>query len=552
MGGDLIDRCGRAVSSPYVLALSLLILASIVRLVGIGDAPLRTDEVWHLLAGRSWVDHGTLAMGEGAYTRARFYSMATGEFFHLFGPTPGAGRALAAVGGITLVVVVALWVRKIGGVIAGWTSGILMCVGYTGVTLSQFARFYTWHALGVFVLAVAVYTIVTQHTRMGACKLALWSVVALVALLTSLHLQHITMLMVLALALWAGLHFLLSGRLDFIFQSRFWLAAVALAVLLGMVVMWHEQHRIEGLWHELRGAAAWSEEHRDDFYYYVTVLGHWLNWLFYLLPVAIIIAWRRFRDPVLFCATILAVCLILHSIAGMKAIRYVYYLFPFIFAVWGFAVAVLGPPLIRGITDLAAARAGRVGQYVAIGLVALAGASAVIAVTEFRLTAAAAARTLKTGSPVLPIEYGMAREEIHWTPYLGSLRALQNRGLFITTDSVRTLYYLQDFDVLLNRSELSDVGAREFTLDGRTGKRDISSSRSIELLVKCYPKGSLIVSDARWRSAQVTDEASDMIERTMKPVKLPPGLRMRGYIWAHAPDSSLECRRVQALLAGKP
>lgn len=551
MGGILIDRFGKAVLSPYVLALSLLVLASILRLFGIGDAPLRTDEVWHLLAGRSWADHGTLAMGDGAYTRARYYTMATGEFFQLFGPTPGAGRALAAIGGILLVIVAALWVRRIGGAIAGWTTGILLCFGYTGIMLSQFARFYTWHALGVFMLAIAVYAIVTQGGRIGVRKLILWSAAALIALLVSLHLQDITMLMVLALALWVGLYLLLSGRFNFIFRSRFWLAAVALAILLGIAVVWHERHRVIDLWHDLRGAAAWSEEHRDDFGYYVTVLGHWLSWLFYLLPIAMIVAWRRYREPVLFCATILVVCLTLHSIAGMKAIRYIYYLFPFIFAIWGFVVAVLGPPLIRGIGNFARARAGRVGQFIAIGVVALATASAALVVTEFRFTAAAAARTLRTGSPVLPIDYGMAREEVHWTPHLASLRALQHRGLFITTDSVRTLYYLGDFDVLLNRSELSDVGTKEFTLDRRTGKHDISTGGSIEILAKCYPKGALLISNARWRSAQVTDDASDAIERVMTPVKLPPELRMRGYIWEHAPDSSPACRRIQALI-GKP
>ena len=220
----MTNRYAKFFSSPLFIGLSLLFLAALVRFVGIGDAALRTDEIYHLLAGRSWADHGTLAMGDGLYTRARLYSMATGWFFQLFGPTPAVGRSLAAVAGVLLVVATALWARRRAEPLVAWTAGLLLCLSYTSITIAQFARFYTWHALTVFLLAITVYAGVTQLKTLGVRRLALLAVTALLLLLISIHLQATTFLMVLGLAVWAGLYLLFTGQLTFIIRSRMWTA----------------------------------------------------------------------------------------------------------------------------------------------------------------------------------------------------------------------------------------------------------------------------------------------------------------------------------------
>jgi len=544
----LTNRYAKLFSSPLFIGLVLLFLAALVRFVGIGDAALRTDEIYHLLAGRSWADHGTLAMGDGLYTRARLYTMATGWFFQLFGPTPAVGRSLAAVAGVLLVVATALWARRRAEPLVAWTAGLLLCLSYTSITIAQFARFYTWHALTVFLLAITVYAGVTQLKTLGVRRLALLAVTALLLLLISIHLQATTFLMVLGLAVWAGLYLLFTGQLTFIIRSRMWTALAGVAILLGLLVLWFERRLFWGMWRELRDAAAWSHENRDNFLFYVDLLGHQHSWLFYLLPIAAIIAWRRYRDLTFFCLTIVIVCLGLHSIAGMKALRYIYYLFPFMFVIWGCAVAIAGPPLVRYLVRLISPWAGRVAPaLVGLGLLAAA-APAFFVMTDYRLTATGALRWIKTGSTWQPFDYGSLREEVDWAPYLPQLRKLQKGRLFVATDSVRTLYYLDDYDLMLNKTELSDAGSKEFSHDRRTGKLDISTGASLALVVKCYPRGSIIVSEARWRTPNVTDEAANVIERITMPVALPPQLRMRGYVWNRVPEKSPQCDRLRSMI----
>jgi len=543
------DDLHRLFSSPYILAFTLLFLALAVRMIGIGDAPLRTDEIYHLLAGRSWAEHGTLAMGDGVYTRAKYYSIATGWFFKLFGTTPGVGRALAAVGGVALVVVTALWTRSVAGPVAGWVAGLLICFDYSSISLSQFARFYTWHALAVFVLAAALYTIVTQYKHLTRAQLACWSTAAIVALICAVHLQPITALVAVALASWTGIYLLLFGPLRFLLRSPRLLGLLLLAgaaLAAGIVIF--EHRLLLKLWGDLRQAAAWSEGNRDDYAYYITMLNHVLGWLFFLFPLAAILAGRRYLQPTLFCVVILAVCLGIHSLAGMKALRYVFYLFPFIFAVWAMAAAAIGPWLVRLVAGFVpSASPGRRSSLAALAIMILL-TTALLLITDFRLTAAAAARLARTGSPELPFEYGAAREQVDWTPHLPLLRSLVGKRLFVATDSVRTLYYLRDYDVILGKSELSDVGDQEFTYDKRTGKRDISTGQSLARIVNCYADGIILVSNARWRTANVTDEAADTVERLTKPVALPPDLNMQAHVWHGRPANSADCQTIHKLI----
>lgn len=550
---EITGRRRKYLSSPYVVAILLFALAFAIRMFGIGDAPLRTDEIYHLLAGRSWADHGTLALGDGIYTRAKYYSIATGWFFELFGPTPGVGRSLAAVAGALLVGGLALWIARIADLSAALVAALLLCFNYTSITISQFARFYTWHALAMFVLAVTVYAAATSIGTVRVSRLALLVVVALLTLLSGIHLQPTTVMMAIALTVWIGLYLLLSGKLDFIVRSPLpvTVAAIAIAAVATLVVVL--EHKIlADSWWDFRRASEWSMKNRSDVVFYIDVLTHLLGWLFTLFPLAILIAWRKYRQPASFCLVIVAVSLGLHSIAGMKAVRYVFYVFPFIFAAWGFAFSAVAAPIWRYLSDILPSGLGRLRPIMLAGIILLITGFAFVGMTDFRLTATAAARAIKTGSPAQPFEYGAAREEVNWAPYLSTLRSLKNSGLFMATDSVRTIYYLGDYDLLLNKTELSDVGPLEFMLDKRTGKRDISTGRSVEQIVRCYPSGALIVSDPRWRSVNVTDEAADVVEQWMKPVPLPSDLHMRAFRWNHAPDSSPSaCAKIYAMI-GKP
>lgn len=553
MGNDLLQRYSEAFSSTFAITLSLFIFALAFRLFGIGDAPPRMDDLYNFIAARSWVQDGTLAMADGVYTRTRYYSVATGWLLDAFGPSLAVARTLAAVGGAIMVALAALWVRSVGNAAAAWIAGLLLCVSYTSITWSQVVRFYSWHAALMLVLAIAVYAMVTEYRFLRPMQWLLCVVATLFALIVGMHLQPITVIMVVALGIWAGLFLLFTGRLNFIFSSPKLLTAILVGIAFaGVGAFIIGGPILLGLWIELRSASAWSATNQNEWLFYFDHMTHQLNWLFVLFPIAFIVSVRKYPIPVLFSASIFAVCFALHTLAGMKALRYIIYLFPFFFAIWGLAISIMAPAFIAFIRRELPETPAFLRPALAGGTIALIIGISIIFVADLRMTAATMVRALKTGTTFQPLEYGSARDQVFWEPYLPQLKKLKNFGLFVVSDSNRVIYYLDDYDVLLSRTELSDIGTNEFLRDPRTGKRNISTAASIRKVIDCYPRGVVLASEAQWRSPYVLPEAADVIEHKATAVKLPQPLNMRAYRWNH-PIAGLNatCGRIYRLI-GKP
>lgn len=546
MKASYATRFNALASSPYILILLLFAGALLTRLIGVGDAPPRTDDLYNFIAAKSWMENGTLAMADGVYKRAKLYSIVTAWFLEFFGTSLGVARSVAAIGGAVLVPLLAIWVRRIGDPVAAWSAGLLLCFSYTCITWAQVARFYSWHAVAMLVLSMVVYRLTIDAGNLKLSRQIALGGIGLIALGLGMHLQPITFIMALALAIWVTCYLLFSGRLNFILRSSpLLIGSLAMVAIMFALAFTVGRHLILGQWDNLRKASAWSAENQNNFAFYIDQLSHQLGWLFWLFPLAVIVAWRRQPTVVIFCVTITAICLILHTIAGMKALRYVMYLFPFIFTVWGLAVSVFVAYFTKW-TRNASAKALPRAMGAALALVT---AVALLLVADYRQTAAAAVHFAKTGDTFRPFDYGFGRDQVDWTPYLPALRALQKYGLFVVSDSNRAIYYLDDYDLLLSKTELSDISNREFALDVRTGKRDIGSGVSIAKVIACYPKGSILATEAQWRSAYVSPDAADVIERKARQVKLPPASYLRAYQWEHPVSArSAECAQIYRMI----
>lgn len=529
----------------------LLAIALVTRLIGIGDHPPRTDELFHILAGRSWAEHGTFAMADGEYLRARLYTAATGVMFKLFGYGLAEGRALSAIGGALQVMALGLWVRAISGsALAGWVSAMLLCFNAQAIEQSQTARFYTWHGLGVWLFATAVFTIVTESAAMRWLRIAMLSAGALLSLAIAMHLQPTTAIAFAGVAAWTGLWLMIHRKPDFIFKSGGRLAATAAAILiLAAIFCLLEWRHLHDQWILFRRAPAWAESSVTAPAFYLNELAFAFNWLFALFPLAAVLAWRRYRDAALFCVTIMTIIIIAQSLGGMKATRYVYYAFPFLLALWGLAFAAALPAIRHYLGSLAPhwPRAAR--QVLAAGLICMVAGVALLSPNYYRDTAQAAMLFVKTGSPERHQTNGYHHDELDWTPFVPAIRPLMKRDVFIATDMQRTIYFLGDYDVLLNRSELDDAGKdtgqKEFTWDDRTGRVDISRGSSLQLLMRCYATGAILMSDQKTASPDITPDAARVIESEMQLVALPAQTRLVTYEWKRTPEPDApECKHL--------
>jgi hypothetical protein len=540
-------------SSPWTIASLLFLGALLLRLAGIGERPPKTDELYHLLAARSWAENGTLAIADGQYLRARGYTIATAVMYELFGTSIGAGRLLAALGAAVQVATLGLWVRWVASARAAWIAGLLLLFSHESLLLSQFARFYTWHAAFVLIAAVSAYALVHADPERHRWRAIGLAALALASLHLAMQLQDTTVIMIAALGAWGAVLFVTSPATAWLRSSpRLMIGGAVLLALAGALFAYAARDPLLAKWQSFRQVAEWAKGRSDHQSYYFWLLLETFGWLFAMLPLAVLTAWRSYRRPVLFCVLILLVGLALHSVAGMKAVRYVYYLLPFMFVIWALAVEAAAPVISRFLSGgwEWSGWPAPLQSLIRAGLAVVVVAMAILGVPDLQLGARAAVKALRTGSIEMAEDYpAIGREEYDWRPWLPALRPLTANSILITADENRTLYYLGDYDVLLNRTILWDFTKREFARDPRTGRIGISTGASLARVIACYPSGTILIPEKRWRSADVTDDAADVIERETRRVALPADIVMLAYLWRRpAASLSPDCAALRRLI----
>ncbi len=508
------------------------LMAFALRCMGAEGRPFENDELYHLLAGQSWAAGHGVSIAGGEYLRVRLYTVATGLSIELFGGSPLTARLPAIIAGTLQVWASFIWVRTVAGQRAAWIAAFLVCFSFRLIDVSQLARFYSWHVLAVWIFATQSYALAGDWRTFGLGERIARGLLAAIALALALYIQATTAIAMIGVGLWAAP--IVARSLGFHRWSRgLWLAAGgALAVLLVALIV--GGGALLDAMRQFRHVALWAEagSSRPTFYY--SLLANSYGWLLHLLPVAALLAYRNWSRPTLFCLAIIAVSLLLHSFAGMKSDRYISYLDPLILAVWAMAFASLLSSFSQWAAWPFRDLPDRLAAPLAAVVMLVAASSAVLGVPMYRATLYEFLR-LARGEPPFVNPEQEDNESVDWTPFMPALRPLTRTSMLVTADDLRALRYLGGFDLLLNRTVMWDFTQAEFGVDPRTGGHGISSASSLAAVMECYPSGSILVSNRRWRTQDVTSGAADFIERTAQPVPMPAGLRLRAFTW-RGPD----------------
>jgi hypothetical protein len=244
--------------------------------------------------------------------------------------------------------------------------------------------------------------------------------------------------------------------------------------------------------------------------------------------------------------------LALQSFAGMKNIRYVFYTFPFFFCLWGIAAAGVATVSSRALAAAIGRRIAPSGgrrnppraRVAATAALAALAVVVVITSTEFTHTARDLVRDARA-SLRDPASMTGEPPDAPWTGAAAQLRAaIGAPSLFVTAEDLHTMYYLGSFDLLLNRSRVSDLKPPvDFSRDFRTGRRVVGSGERLVAVTRCYPDGIVLIPNDRWRIWwAVPNDAADAIEAFATPVRPGvPGFHL--YRWRHE-VSDPACARI--------
>jgi hypothetical protein len=518
----------------WVEAALLFLLSGAVTLkyAATGGNPLFWDEYYHLLAARSWADAGTLAVGDGVYTRAAWFSMIVGWMFRTFGESVFVAR-LPGAGALTLwVVALFLWVRHVAGRTAAWSASLAFCLSPIVLINAVMVRFYGIAGFLFWIAcASAFFAILRGRSLTHRLLLAL---VALVCLDLSYLASNLSRLFIACLALWlVGVVFLRGEDTP---RRRLLLAGGALlAIFAGIWVIRSEWFRVH--WAFYRAVPSWAMDRGSDIQWYEGLLKEDYPTFWTLLPVAAILS--AVRRPALgtMSAVVFGGGFVFLSLGGAKAERFIFPVLPFFFVLWGIAVAELVPGLRRRISSLLdllprqtpSSSVLRLGGH-AVLLVAL---SAVLLlnpgfarVGDVLTGQAGSMDRMPQGAGASPRAWEQVAQILH--PVLGEA------DVVITANSLQTLYHLGDYDFAMRPTVISEVEPpTEFGIDGRTGRPAISTLESLMRVVEGHTHGLVFGEAWRWRHPVegFTDEVTDYILATMEPIPIPGNLGVRAYRW---------------------
>jgi 4-amino-4-deoxy-L-arabinose transferase-like glycosyltransferase len=517
---------------PSWLAPALLgALALAVRLPNF-DHVAQFDELYHFFAAQSWLAEGQLRVADGIYDRTPLFTIFLAQWLGLFGENLVVARLPSLIAGTALVVLVFLWTRAVAGNLAAVLAALFLALDPENLQISQWGRFYTLHCLVFWLGAVGTYRLVTSPP--APTRAVLLAAGVLVCFGAALYLQLTTFIGLLGVAVWSALAFALPWLARFPPRAR-WGIVVGLALLGGAAIwVFFESGLVGELLARYRSTPLHQAGDRDAFWYYHAFLTIYYPTLWPLVALAVVIGLAYRPRPAAFCACVVAIAFVAHSLAAAKSMRYLTYVSPFLFVLWGLALAeiwlrlrsFLEDAATRALAWLHLGRLGRPGVYAALGVVLV-------------FTVVANGALVRTAATMFGFVIPPMQTPPNWAAAKDALAPwLADAAIVVTTDELSALYYLGRYDVVINKSRLSELrGAGEFSLDPRTGRPVITTPESLALIMDCYPDGLIVADGTRWRDPVHVDAAViHVIEARAEEVEL-PAAAMHAYFWRQPDDA---------------
>lgn len=521
------SRVAACLSSIWAAAILLMVLAILVRLIDLSQLA-RFDELYTLLAARGWLSDGVPRIAEGTYSRAQLYTMFVAWWLKLFGDSLVVARLPSVLFGSLLAVAVFLWTNAVAGRAAAWISGLFVAFASISIEMSQFARFYTLHALTFWLGATGVYTLTSGQGAAGSRQLVLGVGTAL-SLFCALYLQILTMIGIVALALWLGIVVILPA-IERRYQSsgRYWtvLGAVLLVTVFAAAMVLTSDFGQKLLLKYLETPLT-VIQHRGAFWFYHLLLIERYPTLWPIFPFLALIAVAACPKPSIFAICIFGVAFTLVSFAGQKSLRYVYFALPFLFVVWAIALVRVWGVLRDAVLEATNRVVGHIGPGwrgpLRAGLI-------VASIAFLLLSNGSSARTL-----LRPLGVHLGEGfSANWPVAVPQLEPwVQEADVVLTSHELHMLYYLGRADIVVGKARLAEFAEADFARDPRTGLPVVSKPESLELILACYPTGVLVTETIKgWREPVVIDDrAANLIVSRMTPIDLPARSQLRAFRW---------------------
>lgn len=460
-------------SSVRVIGIGFLVaVAALLVRTGILPAHAEFDELYHLLAARSWNDTGTLAILDGEYTRGAYYTKAVAATMDMLGSDNlSTARLFSLLIGVLTPVVVFFGVNRVAGLGAAMIVAVYMVLWPQGILESQSVRFYGVQVITFLIGAYAFYraTEPEQRFRLG------WAVLMVLAWAAAFHFQ-ITSIVGIAGA-FAGMFCILVMERVKALQWRIAIFGGVLALMAGAVAVAASTGLLERAWEFYRWTPGHAAALRDYVGFYHNQFESRYGFMWLSIPIWVCLALYARPRLAFYALSIFVTCFLVHSFSGMKSLRYLSYASPMLFLVWAIGFIWIWEQMMARLNP-------QVARWVAaVGIIAL------LALSEFPRRS-----------------YDFARGEGYsaradWTLARETIGDWADAPFKLTTHELHMVAYISDYDMVFSSSRVSEMKpSMEFAEDFRTGRRMFGTPESMLAVLACAPEGVLVTTPLWWEN----------------------------------------------------
>lgn len=531
----------KKIAATTLETLTVFLIAITVRLIHLDHDPIY-DELYHILAAQSWIKDGSLSIGDGEYTRSFFFTIFLGWIFSIFGNDLIVARMVSVIAGSWWIAGMFVWMRGSESRAAAWVSALLLATSAHAIFLSQYIRFYALHGLLFFIIAVSWFYVATQYEKLSTVKFASIFLPITLLFTIALHLQITTLIGMAGLITWTVIYFykeiyvfiinrIQSGDKRFVARVITGVSLTTALVIIGwgFIIVVVDKYRFSALWSQ-----------NSDFLFYHRLFSNQYPTFWSLFPVAALIITGKKNAIGSFSLCIFCVAIALHSFAGMKAERFIFYAMPFFFIVWGITIIEIARFLSRFARSL---NKQIFRDKLTPNINFLLDSIYIVLIAVFLIiNNPGLENSLKTilNRPVI----SASGRPLYWDLYNTNWAAASDEilkplaaqaSVLVTTQGLHSLYFLGDYDFDFSATRITDYPdnmRREFQVDPRTGRRIISSAESIRLIIECYPDGLIVAHQKGWKHpGRLNQESAKVIEKLAQPIPLPQKWNLIAYKW---------------------
>ncbi len=470
---------------------AFVFLAALAARVSLATMPPIYDELFHKLAAQSIILNSSPTILDGLYDRGIIYTKLISYIFKNFScDSYFCSRILSVISGSLLPPIIFIWVWQKIGRPEAWLAAIFTIAWPEGIEISQFSRFYALHGTLFFIMFILFFEII--NSRRIFYITILFFVSIFIAIL-SLSLQKTTLIGILCLCISSFLYIASCIK-----EKRLLLIFISISAVASFLILFIFYGKILEYW----GFYTFSiTGGRGNVLLYHQYLTDAYPVLWPLTAIACIMTAYRNWILAITISFLIFMGITIHSFAGLKHIRYIYYIMPFLFISWSIMLVMIFRGLKESTLNAAECFLSNLTRRVWLKFFSRA---LVLGAIGFAIAGnSASTRALKLA---VGIDGGRFLDEprTDWSSVPSLIMPwLERRSVIVSMREIYAIEFIGDFDFSYGRLRFKEIGfiapgsTKRFADDPRTGRPMTGDLSAVGVVMSCFPSG-VFLAEARW------------------------------------------------------